>query len=137
MIKEMLKKRCFKDYRIEGKYWGVIFDGTGLYSFDEKHCEHCLKRTYTNKETGESKTVYMHHVLEAKLVVGEMVLSIGTEFIENENEEVEKQDCEIKAFHRLTEKLKKTYPRLPICVLGDSLYACESVFKCCDEYIQV
>jgi hypothetical protein len=43
----------------------------------------------------------MHHVLEAKLVVGNMVFSIGTEFIENENEEVTKQDCELKAFHRL------------------------------------
>lgn len=134
MIKELLKKRCFEDYRIEGKYWGIIFDGTGLHSFEEKHCEHCLKRTYTNKETGETKTVYMHHVLEAKLVVGDMVFSIGTEFIENEHEAVTKQDCEIKAYHRLTEELKKTYPRLPICVLGDSLYACESVFSHCDEY---
>jgi hypothetical protein len=76
----------------------------------------------------------MHHVLEAKLVVGDMVLSIGSEFIENENEEVTKQDCEIKAFHRLAEKIKQTYPRLPICILGDSLYACESIFSRCDEY---
>ena len=134
MIKELLKKRCFENYRIEGKYWGVIFDGTGLYSFDAKHCEHCLRREYTNKETGETKIVYMHHVLEAKLVVGEMVFSIGTEFIENENEEVTKQDCELKAFYRLAEKIKQTYPRLPICILGDSLYACEPVFNRCDEY---
>jgi hypothetical protein len=134
MIKELLKKRCFEDYRIEGKYWGVIFDGTGLYSFDQKHCEHCLKREYTNKETGETKIIYMHHVLEAKLVVGDMVFSIGTEFIENENEEATKQDCEIKAFYRLAEKIKQTYKRLPICILGDSLYACEPVFSRCDQY---
>lgn len=133
MIKELLKKRCFENYRIEGKYWGVIFDGTGLYSFNKKHCEHCLKRNFTNKETGEITTVYMHHVLEAKLVVGNMVFSLGTEFIENENEEVTKQDCELNAFYRLAEKLKKTYPRLPICILGDSLYACEPVFKCCNK----
>lgn len=133
MIKELLKKRCFESYRIEGKYWGVIVDGTGLFSFHERHCDHCLKRSHTDKETGETTTVYMHHVLEAKLVVGDMVLSIGTEFIENEHEEVAKQDCEIKAFHRLAEKLKKAYPRLPICILGDSLYACEPVFKCCNK----
>ncbi|MBS3970248.1 MAG: transposase family protein [Clostridia bacterium] len=134
MIKELLKKRCFEDYRIEGKYWGIIFDGTGLYTFDKKHCKHCLKREYKNQETGETKIIYMHHVLEAKLVVGDMVLSIGTEFIENENEEVPKQDCEIKAFYRLAEKIKQTYPRLPICILGDSLYACEPVFVLCDQY---
>ena len=132
MIKELLKKRCFENYRIEGKYWGVIFDGTGLFSFDKKHCEHCLKREHKDKETGEVTTVYMHHVLEAKLVVGDMVLSIGSEFIENESEDVTKQDCELKAFYRLAEKIKRVYKRLPICMLADSLYACEPVFKVCD-----
>ncbi len=134
MIKELFNKRCFDQYKIEGRYWGVIFDGTGLYSFEKKHCEHCLRREYKNKETGEIQTVYMHHVLEAKLVVGDMVYSIGSEFIENESENVTKQDCELKAFHRLAEKLKQTYKRLPICVLGDSLYACEPVFSRCEEY---
>lgn len=133
MIKALLKKRCLEDYRINGKYWGIIFDGTGLYSFNKKHCEHCLKRVY-NKGTEEEKTVYMHHVLEAKLVVGDMVLSIGTEFIENESEDVTKQDCELRAFYRLAPEIKNTYKRLPICILGDSLYACEPVFKLCDEY---
>jgi hypothetical protein len=133
MIKVLLKKRCLEDFRTNGKYWGIIFDGTGLYSFNEKHCEHCLKRIY-NKGTEEEKTVYMHHVLEAKLVAGDMVLSIGTEFIENESEDVTKQDCELKAFYRLAPKIKSTYKRLPICILGDSLYACEPVFKLCDEY---
>jgi len=134
MIKELLTKRCFEDYRINGKYWGIIFDGTGLFKFDEKHCEHCLRRKYTNEETGETKTIYMHHVLEAKLVVGDMVLSIGSEFIENESEDVTKQDCELKAFYRLAEKIKLTYPRLPICILGDSIYAAEPVFQCCEDY---
>lgn len=134
MIKELLKKRAFENYRIEGRYWGIIFDGTGLFSFDEKHCDHCLKRVYKDKETGETNTKYFHHVLEAKLVVGDMVFSIGSEFIENESEDVTKQDCELKAFHRLAQKIKHTYKRLPICILGDSLYACESVFKRCQKY---
>lgn len=134
MIKELLKKRSFESYRIEGKYWGVIIDGTGLHTFTEKHCDHCLKRVHTNKETGEKTVFYMHHVLEAKLVVGDMVFSIGSEFIENESEDIAKQDCELKAFHRLAKKIKQTFKRLPICILGDSLYACESVFDRCDEY---
>lgn len=72
-------------------------------------------------------------MLEAKLVVGDMVFSIATEFIENKNDEVEKQDCELKAFYRLASKVKKAFPRLNICILGDSLYACEPVFKVCKE----
>ncbi|MDC3414218.1 hypothetical protein NC797_13020 [Aquibacillus sp. 3ASR75-11] len=133
MIKELLKKRSLEKYRINEKYWGVIIDGTGLFSFDEKHCEHCLRREYRDENGEVKKTVYMHHVLEAKLVVGDMVLSIASEFIENESEDVKKQDCELKAFYRLAEKLKKIFKRLPICILGDSLYTCEGVFDICEE----
>lgn len=75
----------------------------------------------------------MHHILEAKLVVGDMVFSIASEFIENESEYVEKQDCELNAFYRLEKKLKHTFKRLPICIITDSLYACENVFQLCDR----
>ncbi len=102
MIRELFKKRSMESYRLHDKYWCIAVDATGLFSFSERHCEHCLKKEYKNKETGEiEKTVYYHNVLEAKLVVGDMVLSIATEFIENEDEKVSKQDCELKAFKRL------------------------------------
>jgi hypothetical protein len=61
------------------------------------------------------------------------VISLGTEFIENEKKNPTKQDCELKAFKRLAVILKKQYPRLPICLLADSLYACEPVFEICRE----
>lgn len=71
---------------------------------------------------------------EAKLVPGDgFVISIGTEFIENEAEDVSKNDCETKTFKRLSERLKKESPRLPVCVPADSLYASEPVFKRCIE----
>ena len=132
MIKELLKKRSLEGYRILDKYWGIAIDGTELYSFKEKHCEHCLKREFKDKVTGEIKqTLYHHAVLEAKLVIGTMVFSIATEFIENEDVNVTKQDCEINAFKRLAPKIKKKYPQLPICILADSLYTCEPVFDIC------
>ena len=106
-------------------------DGTGLFCFKERHCEHCLTKT-TNKGTEEEKTIYYHHVLEAKIVLDDdFVISIGTEFIENPGENPTKQDCETKAFKRLAESLKTTFPRLPICLLGDSLYANAPVFEIC------
>ncbi|MFA8438189.1 transposase family protein, partial [Pueribacillus sp. YX66] len=108
MIKALLKKRCFESYRILDKYWPIIVDGTGLHTFREKHCEHCLRREYKDEETGETTTVYMHHVLEAKLVVGNMVFSVASEFIENESEDTPKQDCELNAFKRLAKNLKQT-----------------------------
>lgn len=134
MIRSLLKGRSLEDFRLFGREWCVILDGTGLYHFHKKHCEHCLRREMTDPKTGEKRTIYLHHVLEAKLLCGEMVLSIGSEFIENENEDVEKQDCERKAFYRLAERIKKQYPRLPICIVADSLYACEPVFELCERY---
>ena len=111
----MLNKRSLEHYRYNDKYWTITIDATGMFSFNKKHCKHCLKRTFKNKETGEIERVeYYHNVLEAKLVIGDMVFSIETEFIENEHEDIEKQDCELKAFSRLAKRLKKEYPKLPI-----------------------
>ena len=136
MIKTLLRRRKFEDARFLGKYWLVIFDATGLFHFHKRHCAHCLKKVL-NKGTKEEKTIYYHHVLEAKLVLGDdLVISIGKEFIENEDENVTKNDCETKAFKRLSEKLKKESPRLPVCVLADSLYASEPVFERCIKDIK-
>ena len=132
MIKELITKKYFYDYRILDKYWKVAIDGTGVYTFDNRHCEHCLTRTY-NKGTEEEKTIYFHYVLEAKLIVGDMALSIASEFIENPSGSFDKQDCELKAFYRLAAKIKKIYPRLPICLLVDSLYANKKVFEICTD----
>jgi len=135
MIRELLRKRSLERYRLLDRYWCIAVDATGLFSFSERHCEHCLKKEYKNKKTGEiERTIYYHNVLEAKLIAGDMVLSIATEFIENEDENVSKQDCELNAFKRLMPKLKAKYPGLPVCLLADSLYACEPVFQLCDDY---
>ena len=133
MIHALLRRRRFEDARLLGEYWMVIFDATGMFRFKERHCQHCLKKDL-HKGNENEKTVYYYHVLEAKIVLGDgFAVSIGTEFIENENEDVTKNDCETKSFKRLAEKLKKEYPRLKICVLADSLYALEPVCRCIKE----
>lgn len=55
------------------------------------------------------------------------------ELIERLNPEELKQDCEIKAFKRLAEKIKARYPKLPIIVMADSLYASETFMDICIE----
>lgn len=130
MVRRLLKMRCFDEYKYLNKYWKIIFDGSGIYEFDKRHCAHCLSKTY-NKGTKEEKTIYFHYVLECKLVVGEMAISIATEFVENPEGEFKKQDSEIKAFYRLEKKVKEKYPRLPICILVDSEYACQQVLEIC------
>lgn len=133
MIRHLIRSRTFDNFRFLEKYWPVVLDGTGVHAFSERHCEHdlvCRRKLRDGKE----QTIYYHKILEAKLVVGPLVLSIGTEFIENEDKHVTKQDCEQRAAKRLMERLKKEYPRLPVCLQGDGLYATEPVMRKCREY---
>ncbi|RKW52404.1 MAG: transposase [Lachnospiraceae bacterium] len=134
MVTKLIRSRQFHKFRLQGKYWRIILDGTGLFYFKERHCENCLCLVKTD-ETGKQSKQYYHKLLEAKIVLSEnIILSIETEFIENENERVSKQDCEINAAKRLLKRIKKEYPRLPICIEGDALYATEPFMKLCREY---
>ena len=92
-----------------------------FFYFREKHCENCLVTTITREEDGKEVRVkrYYHKVLEAKLVLAPgITVSLDTEFIENENEDVSKNDCELNAAKRLLDRLSRDYPRLPICLQG-------------------
>lgn len=131
MIYGIIRKRSYEYGKFLGEKWLVIVDATQLFSFKERHCEHCLTKTI-NRGTPEEKTIYYHQVLEAKLVLGDdMIISLATEFIENPKADASKQDCELTSFKRLAETVKKEYPRLPICLLADSLYVSDSVFQIC------
>ncbi|MGN0350698.1 MAG: transposase family protein [Roseburia sp.] len=133
MVVSLIRGKQFNRNRLLGKYWRVILDGTGLFYFKEKHCDNCLC-TEKQMDDGKKVKLYYHKVLEAKIVLSDrIVISLGTEFIENEKEDVGKQDCEINAAKRLMEKMKKDYPRLPICIQGDALYATEPMMRLCRE----
>lgn len=133
MIYNLIRKKSFDEAKFLGEYWLVIVDATQLFCFKERHCKHCLTKTF-NKGKEDEKTIYYHQVLEAKIVLGDsLIFSIATEFIENPKENPTKQDCEINSFKRLAESVKKMFPRLPICLMGDSLYACEPIFTLCKK----
>ena len=143
MVYGLIRRRSFEDARYK-KRWLDIVDGTQTYSWDKKINENCMERHY-DKGTEAEHVNYHLDVLEAKIYLGEgIVCSIASEFIENSEEvrvryqrmgeEAFKQDCEIKAFRRLAAKIKRNYPRLPILLLGDSLYASEPVMAICKSY---
>ncbi len=141
-VYELIRRKTFDDAKFQKK-WLVIVDGTQTYSGSRKLNDGCLERRF-HKDTEEETINYHCDVLEAKIVLGEnLIVSIASEFIENNgkdaekqkgmSEEKRKQDCETKAFKRLSEKVKKAFPRLPIILLADSLYASEPVMDICRE----
>jgi hypothetical protein len=129
LMSELFEQKWLRPYRLLGKYYLIAIDATGVISFDERHCEHCL-----SKKSKNGKVTYFHYVLEAKLITPDgLAISLASEWIENPTADFDKQDCERKAFLRLAAKLKKQYPRLPICILADGLYPYENAFKTCEE----
>ncbi len=87
LVEILIRKKVLERYRLLDRYYVVVIDGTGNYSFSERHCKHCLTRTHNGK------TTYYHYVLEAKLVSWDG-FSLMSKFIENPEPNPTKQDCE-------------------------------------------
>jgi hypothetical protein len=134
LVKQLLENKMFDKWRQNGKVV-IAIDATGLVTFNERHCDKCLVRHYKiNEKRKVEKTVYFHNVLEAKLVTSNgFSISLCTEWIENNGEEYDKQDCERKAFERMAEKLKLNFPRLAICLCADGLYPNNTFFEICKK----
>ena len=129
LMSDLFEQKWLRAYRLLGKYYMIVFDATGTVSFNKPHCPHCL-----TKKSKKGKITYFHYVLEAKLVTCDgHAISLATEWIENPEGDFDKQDCELAAFYRLAAKVKKQYPRLPVCAIADGLYPCENAFKICEK----
>lgn len=129
LTETLIRKKVLYPYRLLDRYFMVVIDGTGMLTFAQRHCPRCLWR-----RSGKRKFFY-HPVLEAKLVTATgFTFSLMTEFLENSHPNVSKQDSELKAFYRLIKRLKKRFPRLPICLVLDAMFAKGSVFFLCDKY---
>lgn len=134
LVHRLLRSRVFQGARIRDRHWQIIIDGTQLHSSRKPLDTKCLYRIHHKGRPEEYRENY-YYVLEAKLVLHpKIVVSIMTEFVENDGKEMDKQDCERKACARLMGKLKKQFPRLKICLCADSLHACEPFFRECSEY---
>lgn len=109
----------FDKYKFNGSFQ-LLFDGTGLSNHNYNLNDNCIKKNHKN-----GKVSYYKYVLKCKLVVGNIVISLDSEFIENVevNNENQKQDCEMKAFKRMMKRIKKNYPKYKFIITGDALYA--------------
>jgi len=127
MVRRLERMRVLEYARMQG-YYLVAVDATGVGSWSERHCDACLHQTHNGV------TTYYHLVLEAKLITSDgMALSVCSEFVENVDPQADKQDCERAAIPRLLSTLKDLFPRLPICLLFDALYANQTVMRLCRE----
>lgn len=128
IVNALIRSKMFDKFRYNGRFQ-LLVDGTGLVSFNHKHCDHCLVKKHS-----DGHFTYEHYVLEAKLVFDTFVLSLDSEFIENPDSSVvniKKQDCEMNAFKRMAKRIKKNFPKLKFIITADALYASGPFIKLC------
>jgi hypothetical protein len=136
MVQRLLRMKALDAARVLGRPV-LLIDATGLICFHRRHCPYCLVQRHGQQ------TLYLHQVLEAKLLgPAGVVISLDSEFIENadagersgKSAEAIKQDCELRALERLLPRVKKTYPQLPFVLALDSLYGCGPVFALAQQF---
>lgn len=130
MVRALIRSKMFYKYR-HNEYWQLLVDATGISSHNYNLNGTCI---YKKSKNGVMK--YYKYALEAKIVVGNIVISLDTEWIENIeiNNEKQKQDCEINAFKRMAPRIYKEYPKMKLIITGDALYATEPTIDICNKY---
>ena len=131
VVRSLIRKKKFQKYLIEGCY-PIAIDGT------QKFVTSTLWDTqYLERQVGDEKNKraqYYLYVVEANLAFSNgMTIPLMTEFLDYERGDSgrEKQDCELRAFYRLVERLRRAFPRLPIMLLLDGLYPCGPAMQVC------
>ncbi len=135
LLRHLIRKKKFRHLLRKNRYL-VAIDGTQKYVMKE-----CWDKRYPYRKVQgtDGEREYYAYVLEAVLVFSNgMVLPLMSEFLENSEElsavedyEKWKQDCELKAFHRLAKRLKQAFPKLSLTLLLDGLYANGPVMEAC------
>ncbi len=130
MFSELIKSKTLQKYKFDDQYFMLAIDGTGLQSYDYEPYKGCPFKEFKN-----GKKVWTCYVLEAKIVCKNgFSLSLASTWIENPIDVAfDKQDCEFKAFKRLSEKVKKAFPRTQFLILLDGLYPKEPIFEICKK----
>ncbi len=134
LIQRLIRAKKFRRYLINNCY-PIAIDGSQKFATDALWDENLLQRTQGKGE--HRRTQYFVYLLEASLAFRNgMVIPLLSEFLEYAKGDTDnnKQDCEQRAFHRLSERLKRLFPRLPLLLLLDGLYANGPVMHRCRQY---
>ena len=125
LVKTLVKRKVLKAPAGMKGHHLIAIDGTGNggASADDHGT--------LSKESKNGTKSYYRMVLVATVVTPfGLSIPVAVEWVQSADG-AEKQDCEQNAFKRLADKIKSYFPRLPICILADGLYANESVFEVC------
>jgi hypothetical protein len=126
MFHDLLDRRLFDEARLFGRWYRLVLDG----SVKEK-CRAGFQ------EGGKSCTdgARYRYVLQLSVIGPEGTLfPLMHEEMDVHDPVADKEDCELKSFARLSARLRQEFPRLPICLIADSLYCCPTIVATCKQF---
>lgn len=118
-FRKLQRGKQLEPYRFLNDAYLITLDGSQQFSSEAIHCANCLQK---NLKSGQ--IIYHHQVLCSAVVHPDIrqVIPLAPEPIQRIDGK-SKQDCEINAGKRMLDKIRKDHPKLPIIILGDSLYS--------------
>jgi hypothetical protein len=126
MFRDLLERRLFEGVRLFDHWYVLVVDG----SVKEK----CRQGFHEGGKSSTGDARY-RYVLQLSVIGPEGTLfPLMHEEMDVQNPQTEKEDCELKSFHRLSQRLKREFPRLPICLVADALYACQPIVVICQQF---
>jgi hypothetical protein len=126
MFRQLLERRLFDHSRLFDRCYLMVLDG----SVKEK-----CRQGFTEGGKSSTGAGRYRYVLQLSVIGPEStLLPLMHEEMDVVNPETEKEDCELKAFERLAQRLKKEFPKLAICLVADSLYCCQAVVTICQLF---
>ena len=151
LFKWALKCKVFYNHQNTlGVTFGLACDGFVVHHYEHPHstnekgenaCPYCLPRT-RNKGTPQEKTHWIHAFVNLAIILpGGIQLPFYVHALkaeqlrgqETSSKEVHKQECELQAAKEILPRIKKEFPRLPLALQCDSLYANEPLITLCKE----
>lgn len=126
MFKDLLERRSFEGARLFDRWYIIIADGTVK--------EKCREGFPQGGKSCTDGAQYRYVLQFSVLGPAGTLFPLMHEEMDVYNPELEKEDCELKSFDRLSLRLKTNFPKLKICLIADSLYGCQPVVAICQRY---
>jgi hypothetical protein len=126
MFRNLLKRRLFDEARLFGRWHRIVLDGTVK--------ERCRKGFDADGKSATNGARY-RYVLQASVIgPAGTLFPLMHEELDMHDPVADKEDCELNGFARLSVRLKIEFPRLPLCLVADSLYGCQAVVLACKQF---
>ena len=126
MFRDLLERRLFDEARLFDRWYRIVLDG----SVKEK----CRQGFEQGGKSATNGARY-RYVLQASVIgPADTLFPLLHEEIDVHDPVSDKEDCELNSFARLAVRLKNEFPRLPICLVADSLYCCQTVVVTCKQF---